>query len=48
MGMFDWVKSSYPLPEPFMGINQTKDIEEGYSGTMSHFWIDPAWLFVVW
>ena len=42
MGMFDWVKSSYPLPEPFMGINQTKDIEEGYGGTMSNFWIDPA------
>ena len=42
MGLFDWVKSSYPLPEPFMGLNQTKDIEEGYSGTMSNFWIDPA------
>ena len=42
MGLFDWVKSSYPLPEPFMGLNQTKDIEEGYSGTMSNFWIDPS------
>jgi hypothetical protein len=42
MGMFDWVKSSYPLPDAFMGICQTKDIEDGYGGTMSHFWIDPA------
>jgi len=42
VGMFDWVKSSYSLPEPFMGINQTKDIEEGYGGTMSHFWLDPT------
>lgn len=42
MGMFDYVRSSYPLPEPFMGENQTKGIEEGYDGTMSHFWIDPA------
>ena len=42
MGMFDWVKSSYPLPEPFMGLNQTKDIEDGYGGTMSNYYIDPA------
>ena len=42
MGMFDWVKSSYALPEPFMGINQTKDIEDGISGTMNHYWIDPS------
>jgi len=41
MGMFDYVRSSYPLPEPFMGVNQTKDIEEFYSGTMTEFWIDP-------
>lgn len=41
MGLFDWVRSSYPLPDEFMGENQTKDIEEGYDGTMSHFWIDP-------
>jgi hypothetical protein len=41
MGLFDYVRSSYPLPEPFMGINQTKDIEEFYSGTMTEFWIDP-------
>lgn len=42
MGMFDWVKSSYSLPEEFMGICQTKDVEEGYGGTMSNYWIDPA------
>ena len=42
MGMFDYVKSSYPLPETFMGVCQTKDIEEGYSGTLSEYWIDPA------
>ena len=41
MGLFDYVRSSYPLPEPFLGINQTKDIEEDYSGTMTEFWIDP-------
>lgn len=41
MGMFDYVRSSYPLPEAFMGTNQCKDIEEFYGGTMSEFWIDP-------
>ena len=41
MGMFDYIKSSYPLPEAFMGALQTKDIEEGYGGTMTHYWIDP-------
>jgi hypothetical protein len=40
--MFDWVKSSYPLPEPFMGLNQTKDIECGIGGTMTNYWIDPS------
>ena len=41
--MFDWVRSSYNLGEQFTNVElQTKDIEEGYSGTMSHFWIDPA------
>jgi len=41
--MFDWVRSSYNLGEHFTNVElQTKDIEEGYSGTMSHFWIDPA------
>lgn len=41
MGMFDWLTSSYPLPTTFMGENQTKDIEEGHSGTMSHYWVAP-------
>ena len=43
MGMFDYIRSSYDLGEQFTNVElQTKDIEEGYSGTMSHFWIDPA------
>jgi len=42
MGMFDWIRSSYDLGEHFTNVScQTKDIEEGYSGTMTHFWIDP-------
>ncbi len=41
MGMFDYVRSSYPLGESFSGVCQTKDIEEGYDGTMSQFWINP-------
>lgn len=42
MGMFDYLKSSYPLPEPFMGINQTKDIEDCIGGTLGEYWIDPS------
>ena len=43
MGMFDYVLSSYNLGEQFTNVEcQTKDVEEGYGGTMSHFWIDPA------
>jgi len=43
MGMFDYLKSSYNLGEQFTNVEcQTKEIEECYSGTMSHFWIDPA------
>ena len=39
--MFDYVRSSYDLGEQFTNVEcQTKDIEEGYSGTMSHVWID--------
>ena len=41
MGMFDYLKSSYQFPEPFMGTNQTKDIEDGIGGTMSNYWVDP-------
>jgi hypothetical protein len=43
MGMMDFVRSSYNLGPQFTDVElQTKDIEEGYSGTMTHFWIDPA------
>jgi len=42
MGMFDYVRSSYPLGEYFSGNCQTKDIEEyGIGGTMSQYWISP-------
>ena len=41
MGMFDCVRSSYPLGEDFSGNCQTKDIEEGIGGTMSQYWICP-------
>jgi len=41
VGMFDWVRSSYPLGENFSGNCQTKDIEEGIGGTMSQYWINP-------
>lgn len=40
--MFDLVRNSYkPLGEEFYGQNQTKDIEECYSGTLSQYWISP-------
>ena len=39
--MFDLVRSSYPLGENFSGQCHTKDIEEGYDGTMSQYWISP-------
>lgn len=43
MGMFDYIRSSYNLGEQFTNVEcQTKEIEDHYSGTMSHFWIDPA------
>lgn len=43
MGMFDYVRSSYNLGEHFTNVEcQTKEIEDYYSGTLSHFWIDPA------
>ena len=42
MGLFDYLRSSYNLGEQFTNVElHTKDIEEGYSGTMTHFWIDP-------
>ena len=43
MGMMDFVRSSYNLGPQFTDVElHTKDIEEGYSGTMTNFWIDPA------
>jgi len=43
MGMFDYVRSSYDLGEHFTNVEcQTKEIDDYYSGTMSHYWIDPA------
>ena len=43
MGMFDYFHSSYDLGETFTNvICQTKDIEEGYGGTMTDYWLDPA------
>ena len=42
MGMFDYLKSSYDLGPTFTNVElHTKDIEEDYGGTMSHFYIDP-------
>jgi hypothetical protein len=42
MGMFDYLKSSYDLGPQFTDvILQTKDIEEGYGGTLSNYWIAP-------
>jgi len=42
MGMFDYVRSSYLLPEPFMGVCHTKDIEYDIGGTMTNYWVDPS------
>ena len=40
--MYDNVRSSYkPFGEDFYGQNQTKDIEDGYGGTLSQYWISP-------
>jgi hypothetical protein len=41
--MFDFFRSSYDLGEQFTNVTcQTKDIEEGYGGTMTDYWLDPA------
>ena len=40
--MFDNIRSSYNLGEHFTNTQcQTKDIEDGYGGTMSQYWISP-------
>jgi hypothetical protein len=41
MGLFDYVRSSYPLGEAFTGPLQTKDIEPCCGGSMSDYWISP-------
>jgi hypothetical protein len=44
--MFDYVRSSYNLGEHFTNTRcQTKDIEEGYDGTMSDYWLSPSGQF---
>jgi len=41
--MFDYFRSSYDLGEQFTNTEcQTKDIEEGYGGTMTHYYLDPS------
>jgi len=47
--MMDFVRSSYDLGEQFTDTRlQTKDIEEGYGGTMTDYWLDPAgYLYVI-
>ena len=43
MGMFDYLRSSYDLGTQFTEtVLQTKDIEKGLGGTMSHYWLCPA------
>jgi len=41
--MFDYFRSSYDLGEHFTNTRcHTKDIEDGYGGTMSDFWLSPS------
>jgi len=43
MGMFDYLRSSYDLGEQFTNVTcQTKDIEDGIGGTMTHYWLNPS------
>ncbi len=40
--MFDYLRSSYNLGEPFTDVElHTKDIEDGIGGTMSQYWLSP-------
>jgi hypothetical protein len=41
LGMFDYIRSSYPLGEDFSGNCHTKDIEDGIGGTMTQYWLSP-------
>lgn len=40
MGMFDEIRSSYPLPDEFMKLNHTKEIDD-FGGSLSNYWIAP-------
>jgi hypothetical protein len=41
--MFDYLRSSYDLGPQFTETElNTKDLEKGLGGTMSHYWICPA------
>lgn len=43
MGMMDFLRSSYDLGPQFTETElQTKDIEKGLGGSMSHYWLCPA------
>ncbi len=43
MGMFDYVRCSYPIDDNFTEQCQTKDIEyNDIGGTMSQYWISPS------
>jgi hypothetical protein len=45
MGLFDYLRSSYDLGTQFTDVElQTKDIEEGYGGTMTHYYLDKSGL----
>ena len=41
--MFDTLRSSYDLGPQFTNTElHTKDIEDGYGGTMSHYWLSKS------
>jgi len=45
MGLFDYLRSSYNFGPQFTDVElQTKDIEEGYGGTMTHYYLDKSGL----
>ena len=45
MGLFDYLRSSYDLGPQFTETElNTKDIEEGYGGTMTHYYLDKSGL----
>jgi len=43
MGMFDYFRSSYNLGEQFTNVElHTKNIEDGYGGTMSQYYLNKS------